>query len=499
MNRTDVEPLGGRVGTASVSMLLLAACAFAACFACQSRDALTGFPLDDAWIHLVYARNLISGHGLAYNAGVLETGLTAPLWTLLIAPWAALADQAPIAIKCVGLGLHVTTAWLAARTLLALKVTRSIAIATAFAIVLEPWSMLAALSGMEVPLTSALLIVSIFALATERTALALVVMSWLPLARPESLLVVLALSVVLLRAHWSSSRASMRAALVLVPWLGWIAWCVYCKSVTGYALSNTFYAKAAPSPATWLHNLVALWSMLKAMLLLVVVGGMLGVTLGRRLRDTSDEADARNRVYRWVGMSVLAFVVAVLLGQSLREVNTLYWLRYVLPVLPLLLMMPAIVVHDGLPRIRALSRAWRIVALVALALVMLRWPLLTPRATDHYAQSCTNIREMHVAVAAWLRQHTHEGEAVATNDAGAIAYFSQRPVLDLLGLNNHRVVHGQLAAEIERMSPRYFAIFPAWFPKIANSPRFKRAFSVKAERYVISSGPQSELVVYERL
>src|SRR5688572_27390620 len=44
-----------------------------------------GFPLDDSWIHLQFARNLADGRGLAYNPGELVTGSTAPLWTALLA------------------------------------------------------------------------------------------------------------------------------------------------------------------------------------------------------------------------------------------------------------------------------------------------------------------------------------------------------------------------------------------------------------------------------
>ena len=38
-----------------------------------------GFPLDDSWIHLQFARNLAHGRGLSLNPGELVTGSTAPL------------------------------------------------------------------------------------------------------------------------------------------------------------------------------------------------------------------------------------------------------------------------------------------------------------------------------------------------------------------------------------------------------------------------------------
>ena len=44
-----------------------------------------GFPLDDAWIHQTYARNLARYGRFEYIPGVSSAGSTSPLWTLLLA------------------------------------------------------------------------------------------------------------------------------------------------------------------------------------------------------------------------------------------------------------------------------------------------------------------------------------------------------------------------------------------------------------------------------
>ena len=53
-----------------------------------------GFPLDDTWVHMVYARAFGQGDGFAYNPGQLETGISSPLWTTLLALPVALSDLA---------------------------------------------------------------------------------------------------------------------------------------------------------------------------------------------------------------------------------------------------------------------------------------------------------------------------------------------------------------------------------------------------------------------
>jgi hypothetical protein len=43
-----------------------------------------GFPLDDAWIHLTYARNLAEHGEWAFRLGEQSAGSTSPLWTALL-------------------------------------------------------------------------------------------------------------------------------------------------------------------------------------------------------------------------------------------------------------------------------------------------------------------------------------------------------------------------------------------------------------------------------
>ena len=44
-----------------------------------------GLPLDDAWIHQTYARNLVENSEWAFLPGQPSSGSTAPLWTVMLA------------------------------------------------------------------------------------------------------------------------------------------------------------------------------------------------------------------------------------------------------------------------------------------------------------------------------------------------------------------------------------------------------------------------------
>ncbi|HEY0553383.1 MAG TPA: hypothetical protein VGG20_03900, partial [Thermoanaerobaculia bacterium] len=66
-----------------------------------------GFPLDDSWIHLQFARNLAHGAGLSYNPGDLVTGSTAPLWTALLSLLFLLPGNVVLWTQLLGIALYL--------------------------------------------------------------------------------------------------------------------------------------------------------------------------------------------------------------------------------------------------------------------------------------------------------------------------------------------------------------------------------------------------------
>ncbi len=80
-----------RVSIASKSRvdfrLVIAVAALCGVLLYVAMSALTfrvGFPLDDAWIHLTYARNFAEHGEWAFRLGEQSAGSTAPLWTFLL-------------------------------------------------------------------------------------------------------------------------------------------------------------------------------------------------------------------------------------------------------------------------------------------------------------------------------------------------------------------------------------------------------------------------------
>ncbi|HEX3128588.1 MAG TPA: hypothetical protein VH394_14750, partial [Thermoanaerobaculia bacterium] len=154
-----------------------------------------GFPLDDSWIHLQFARNLAAGQGLSYNPGELVTGSTAPLWTALLAPLFLLPGSVVAWTKLLGIAFHlagVAVAWRLGREL---GLGRGLAGLAAILMLTTSWLVWSALSGMEIPLFIFLSLSGILLHLREREQperppLAVPILAVAALARPEGLLLV---------------------------------------------------------------------------------------------------------------------------------------------------------------------------------------------------------------------------------------------------------------------------------------------------------------------
>jgi hypothetical protein len=164
-----------------------------------------GFPLDDAWIHSVYARELARSGALAYNPGVPATGETSPLWAIVLAVPHAIAgaSMAVLLTKLVGFAMHAVSA-----VLIALAIrdvcgeARLLPASGGVLVALHPDLVAASVSGMEVPLAT--LVIGWAALAAVRAnvLLAASVGAASFLARPESA----AIAVLLPLIYWIQTQ-----------------------------------------------------------------------------------------------------------------------------------------------------------------------------------------------------------------------------------------------------------------------------------------------------
>jgi arabinofuranosyltransferase len=477
------------------------------------RAAVTdpGFPLDDAWIHLQFARNVAEGHGYSFNPGVASSGSTAPLWTLLLALPLAFG-LGPIDA---GVVLGQAFFWLTALAtfVLTLRVTESrwTALLAACVLVLTPRMVWSGLSGMEVPLYACLVTgalacyVSALGGAKWGAAWGLLIglAGW---ARPETFLLV---PLLFLHWGWTWLKSERRPpGVLLAPALCVVtiaAFVGFNYVVGGRPLPNTFYAKTYG------------------------MGTALSLAEGRPMDALKDAGryplEFLEHVVRWhttqlFGLygGTLAGLLALLgaLGRPAPPGGRL--IVAVLLTMPIFKALgapePPILVHDGryvahLLVLAIVVAAAGFHALHRLATVTWLVPLLaiaaltqlgaaSARSAKVYAAEVKNINDLQLVTARWIRDVTTPDARVATNDIGAIAFITGRFIVDTEGLVTPEAIKPKRARRLlpflEAQRPDLLVIFPEWYPELAARTDVLTEIRRFSAKRVIAGG--AELVVY---
>ena len=473
--------------------------------------ASEALPLDDAWIHLVYAQSLAELDGFAYNPGELETGFTSPLWALLLAPlfWLRVPWDVSLVliVKCVG----ILVWWIAGifgYRVGARFAGRGAGVVLASMIALDPWLAFGAVSGMEVPLACATTLAGFHYLAAQRWRAAGIGFALAIWSRPE--LGVVALAAVAAMAWSRRGAGADRVPLrdfTIPPAIAALLWASWNVVVSGRLLPGAFYLKhQADSPLDAFSDAGAvLGTQLFDYPWLFLGSGLVAYAIGawRIMREP-----ARRDAAIALLASAPLWLLAIIWAHRINEPLAFYWHRYLDAGLPILLAPIAIgtwTCIEACVRVarRNGARARRDLALAALALPLLALfaislPSKLARNAELQAWSAQNIEDLHVTTALWIAANTEPTDRIATHDAGALRFISQRHTVDMLGINSHRVLSGGLPRVLQEHPPRYLVVIPAWYPALTTDSRLAEVHRTHAEHFVICERcQQDELVVLE--
>jgi hypothetical protein len=458
-----------------------------------------GFPLDDPWIHLTFARNLARGWGFVYNHGEPVAGSTAPLWTFILA-LVHLVTGRVVAIvvvaKLLGAAFLLVSAVFAFRIAARLTGSEWTGLAAGLAVAtLGPmeWAMM---SGMEVTLSVALTLAGIYYYLRFRTGwtstLAWILFGLAAWARPESLsLAVFAALDSLLR------RFALRQPVTF--WRGFgvwlasvLAWVGFNYSLSGSLFPQTYLAKAGntslfaaiaagsfpqlkglltvAAPSYFADFCVHLWRSNPALTLLVPVG--LAGLVASALRHRRGPGLLIPLVV--LGYVPLIGLVSPVFGAAFQSG------RYIGNVTAL----TAVVAVTGIAYVgRWIRQPGARIGVTALLLGMVVFNAVTVSVATirNTTRAESSINRMQVALGHWLADNTPPGAILACNDIGAIGYFSGRYILDLTGLVtkgilSYRQDRDPDIAVIKDRRPDFLVIYPVGHPGIEKAP-FLRAIA----------------------
>ena len=424
-----------------------------------------GFPLDDAWIHITYARNLAEHGEWAFRLGERSAGSTSPLWTALVSI-GFLLNLAP----------YVWTYLLgwAALTLLAVYAERLVRKLLPSYTTRFPWAGLffvfawhltwSAVSGMETILHSLVILTVLGALMTgSRRYLALGVLTGLSVwIRPDGLTLLGPIFFVALLSEksWYLRNEALGKTLLGVGSL-LFPYMLFNLALSGNAMPNTFYAKQAEYGMSW-HALPILervseyiWPILAGPFLALIPGAWMWLI--KRIRSLD-----------WGTLASLIWVVGYI-AIYFASLPAYQHGRYIIPALPVMYLWGILGFLQFVlsPEVnKRLVFLWQVVT-VALCLAF------TYIGARQNANDVFWIESEMVATARWVSQNIPSDARLAVHDIGALGFYVENPIVDMAGLITPEVVpfirdESRLAQYLDSNSVDYFITFPSFYPQLTS-------------------------------
>jgi hypothetical protein len=389
---------------------------------------------DDTFIYLRYVKNLRAGCGLRFNCdGPPVEGFTGPLYLALL--WLGslvtrqLIDLCQIVCTValgVALALAVWTAAVVGRHQPAARLSMVLAGSIAIVLALDHFVLLNAITGMETALAAATVTAIALAAVTERRWLLVAAVGVGLLVRPENLVFVVALPILpaLRRPKYLATTAGIVIAIGIARY-----------AVFGTLAPNTYYAK---SGGTWRHCELGLAYLADALadfplaflapLALVLPAGPVRRACGFLLAGSAV----------WV-------VFFLRSGGDLFEYS-----RLMFPLVPMLSVLSLVGIAELARRVtrRELATA---LAPAAIALVIAARAAVVHALPPQHASP--RVVEW-AAIGSYLRAHFPHA-TVATVPIGAIGYYSQLPILDLVGLTEPEIARAGRSVPPELLTKQW--------------------------------------------
>jgi hypothetical protein len=432
----------------------------------------SGYPLDDAWIHQLAARNLVRTGTLGIDPAVYGSGATSLLWALVLALGEAL-HVAPVAFSSTVNGLlFLLSGQALLGLLLADGVPRSRALIMSLAFGTAPNFVWFALSGMEAMLLVASSLLTLWAWLGDfsgRRSLAGIFLLIVATCRPEGLALA-PLLVVLRRPRGLREWVS----LTLPSMLGLCA----ATTISLWHRSGLLPATLGGRRWMWLSPLEGLSGLDKA--------GLLLLKWLDRLSELS--LGATEPLLGW--LAVALFFVGVSEGvrherqRALLAWTTLHLSVYFCllptfghagryqPLIPPVFLM--FVAAGALGAGRLALRPWPRLGTVWPSRIgsalLVAWFAVGPGSAllvwqRGHADSVRHVNQTEVQMGIYLRRLPPRAR-IASFDIGGIGYFSGRRLVELGGLTNDDLVAalwaGNVSAYLERKKVDYL-VMPVGF------------------------------------
>ncbi len=432
---------------ADLSLILLASFLSLAYFLRSNPGHLLIF--DDSYITLRFAENLFRYNGITYDGSTFLVGATSPLHIVCIAMLGLFMEMEDASLAT-GVVFFILSSYLVYLWILALYNSRRTALLGGVMMATSGWLVFDSLNGME---TTAFIF---FSLATfylyhryQPRALYAVPLALSVLTRPEGWFIAGALWMwQLIRCFGERDKQRVKHLVIslvifLILLLPYLLLSFYR---TGSLLPITAYTKAVFFGETAMPFINKAGCFMNGLLFFYRTPYYPAILLLVPLLLCARKIISLSYLWLYIGFFYLSYFL--FFPCSIRH----YWCRYQHIFIPLIILAMSGGAFEVLKRSKKPIFKGLLAWLAGLVILYNQAASFTS-AADIYLIQLNSMRNPQIDLALWLNSNTPDNSLIALHDIGTVGYFSERKMLDLVGLVNPEVTGYYLDQQSKRVIP----------------------------------------------
>jgi tetratricopeptide (TPR) repeat protein len=450
-----------------------------------------GFALDDPWIHLTFAKNLIEYGAYSYFKNeVVTSGSTSPLYTSILALFYLIIKNEFILSYFLGISFLALSVYFIYKIVKIDFPTKTIlGISAAILIAIQPKLSLISVSGME---TVVFIFTVISATYFYKKMNALLTGVFLGLAvwtRPEGLILWIAIILDYLYKNFVLSPVNKseqpiklftkrQLTATLSIGLGLIGfYFIFNYALSSSLLPNSYAAKIEYYFGSNRENFLK-----RDVLEYFSKGEFILIWFLFCLGFVQTIIDIFRRKYNPILIFVV-FTIGLIAVYYIKLPFAHRFGRYLMPVIPFFVLTATYTIANILEFIQKRAKSDQSFGLNFLFALFIAVTIFfsideNSKYINETAEVWNYHNVRHVAIANWLKNHTPPDAVIATHDIGALAYYSDRRIVDMVGLINPEVISHLNEKDFTdymrnyflKNNVSYFASIRNWFEAVNQKP-----------------------------
>jgi arabinofuranosyltransferase len=456
------------------------------------KNGYFGFPLDDPWIHLTFAKNLAKYFSFSYFKNEMVTaGSTSPIYTALLSVGFFISNNEFILSYFLGI------LFLAASGIFFYKLSsfdfnkeNIFAIFCTAIFISDKWMNFISVSGMETTMYIFILIACAYFYRKKKSIPFAIFAGLIIWTRPDGVAFYAALIVDYLWLLFTSkSDKSLKifskkdyikiVTIFSVLLLLYFALNIMLSSSllpNTYTAKLTYYSPEFKSRSEFFKNEV--WNYFTSGGYGIIMAGFM-IAAVIMFKDLFKKNYNKSILY-------IGFIVALVFEYWYKLPYAHRFGRYMMPVIPFFILASASGYREifyAIGKYMKGKAVYLALSVIVFGATFVLNVINFKPTSSSYSEECKYINDRQVAASLWLRDNTKPEDIIATHDVGAIGFYSERKIVDIAGLITPELISKintkdyseYLKNYLKEKNVSYLAVLREWY-RISNDNSLMTTF-----------------------